>query len=95
MEKTGPKVSCYGRKKPNRGLPDHHWLSLLQCFSPAVSSFPPDSLDTRGKSVCTREGRMKGRGRTHMKVDEASVPFFSQSNRSLCVCLCVRDLTGI
>lgn len=89
MEKTGPKVSCCGRKKSNKGLPQHHWLSLLQCFSPAVSSFPPDSLDTRGNSVCApREGRIKGRGRTHVKVDEARVPAFSQSDRSLHVSVC-------
>lgn len=94
MEKTGPKVSCCGRKKIYQG--PQREPSLLQCFSPAVSPFPPESLDTRGNSVCApREGRMKGRGRTHMKVDEARVPAFSQNNRSLCMCLCVHDLTGI
>lgn len=96
MEKTGPKVSCYGRRNLTGACQSTTDFPYFNVFLLLFSSFPPDSLDTCGKSMCAlREGRIKGRGRTYMKVDEARVPTFSQSDRSLCMCLCVRDLTGI
>lgn len=88
MEKTGPKVSFYGRKNLTGAC---HSTTGFSYFNVFLLLFPhsPDSLDTGGNSVCApREGRIKGRGRTHVKLDEARVPAFSQSDNSLHVSVC-------